>query len=58
MTKKDYKLIAETLKTWAKRRGQPRELSYVASALAEAFSRENQRFDPDKFFEACGVSYE
>ena len=58
MTKKDYELIAEVLYEyiWAK---SSRSIVGVSTAtsiaqdLADVFASENERFDYNKFMEAC-----
>jgi hypothetical protein len=60
MTRKDYKLIAEVLKSgmenWAGWNEKPEEvLSGTARSLATKLAQDNPRFDRAKFLEACGV---
>lgn len=60
MTRKDYKLIAEVLKSanenWAGWNEKPEEvIAGTARSLATKLAQENPRFDRAKFLEACGV---
>lgn len=60
MTRKDYKLIAEVLKSgmenWAGWNEKPEEvIAGTARSLATKMAQENPRFDRAKFLEACGV---
>ena len=56
MTKKDYELIAEVLREYIYMEekcddgGWARE---IALDLADVFASENERFDYNKFMEAC-----
>jgi hypothetical protein len=49
MTKKDYKLIAEAIKSMPPIVAR----SVVASFIAGALAKDNPRFDTQKFFKAC-----
>lgn len=51
MTRKDYKLIAET---FARFSNDDNSIAQVALALALALDKANTNFDYDKFVEACG----
>ena len=63
MTRKDYQLIAEALRAALVRAAiVPRDAdcyrqqhAHDAHALADAFTRENPRFDRARFRTACGV---
>lgn len=50
MSRKDYKLIAETIYPHAK------ESKALLESLALALQRDNPLFNADKFCQACGVS--
>ena len=55
MTKKDYELIAEVLKEYISIE-KPLHIGIALSImedLADVFASENERFDIDKFLEAC-----
>lgn len=60
MTKKDYKLIAEVLKTAIK--GQEEgtagytAMEAVITDMADKLASHNTRFDMDKFLTACGIT--
>jgi hypothetical protein len=64
MTKKDYELIARTL--FGEVYSEPGVLceawenggelyTELVQALAESFAIQNERFDREKFIEACGL---
>lgn len=54
MTKKDYELIARTIRETAKREHYEVAGRTFASQLTVAFMADNPRFNPDKFLDACG----
>ena len=56
-TRQHYKAIAEIIKS---NRGDGVEytLDQVASKLADFFAGDNQRFNRNKFMEACGANEE
>lgn len=66
MTKKDYELLANTIKhermNWKDNSGPVygneavKALGQFAGHLADHLSRENERFDRDRFLSACGVT--
>jgi|TARA_R110000824_G_scaffold178624_3_gene358437 hypothetical protein len=55
MTKKDYELIAEVLKEYIhlEWNNLSRPATSIAQDLADVFASENERFDYNKFMEAC-----
>ena len=61
MTRKDYVLIASTLKTardenMARFGGMARQgIEVAAEAMADALANENPRFDRERFLRACGL---
>ena len=57
MTRKDYVLIAATLKTVLTESGSPcpRTVGLVAHELSINLSVDNPRFDRERFLKACGV---
>lgn len=64
MTKKDYELIAENIKTCVNRVKNTRNdadqiinsIFYgLVANLAQDLEQENPRFNPIKFMEACGI---
>lgn len=59
MTRKDYRLIAAVFRTGYKQvANNDYERAVVAvmvDRLAEALTKENPRFDREKFLKACGV---
>lgn len=60
MTKKDYLLIAEALKTArtdypTQRPDAVQQSEDDAYAIAYALAKENPRFDRARFLEACGI---
>ncbi len=56
MTKKEYELIARTIKSeTTTSSGSVRlALANLTANLTFAFREDNPRFDPDKFIRACG----
>lgn len=52
MTRKDYELIARTLKAYG---NGGESVEDIAKLLAHNLSLENPRFDRERFLEACGV---
>jgi len=65
MTRKDYKLIAETL-LYAKSNaiisgrgnGLYEGINFAAQELARAFATANDQFDAERFLAACGTKQE
>lgn len=58
MTKKDYELIAESIKDvleYQKRPDHAVTVRIVASNLAFVLKLDNPKFDEDKFLTACGI---
>lgn len=59
MTRKDYELIAGTLKTsrgnWIGLVAQIQAIECVAHDMARALKRDNPRFDVNRFLVACGI---
>ena len=56
MTKKDYELIAEVLYEYIWARSSMTSTATatsIAQDLADVFASENERFDYNKFMEAC-----
>ena len=59
MTKRDYELIAEVLREYVwytrfRRRGECRDVvTMIINDLSDVFASENERFDNNKFLEAC-----
>lgn len=71
MSKKHFELVARILREQlsADPRADSRELAYAnmgaravliatAEAFADAFAKENPRFDRDRFLTACGIDNE
>lgn len=54
MTKKDFDLLAETVRTHQWRDDYERFL--FASHLASKLEKTNPRFDRDRFIRACGIT--
>lgn len=55
MTRKDYELVAEQLRfAWARGELTQEGLNNLAEGLADGFKRDNQRFDRERFLNACG----
>jgi Ca2+-binding EF-hand superfamily protein len=52
MTRKDYVSTAEILKNYALELGQG-AFEDLVNDFAEMFEADNERFDSQKFFEAC-----
>jgi hypothetical protein len=59
MTRKDYELIAETIRTARKVEGNNGvvlvSVEHLANTLATDLEIENPRFDRARFLSACGV---
>ena len=61
MTRKDYELIAKAIKTQVElsrtfdEKGEELAVLNIARDLADALTRENPRFDRDRFMVACGL---
>lgn len=62
MTKKDYVLIAKTLAIYNRATSSFNYkvngyalMSEVSMSLAEALKKDNERFDIDKFLQACEI---
>lgn len=55
MTKKDYELIAETIKRIGTRDIELRTIAFIAKRFAHELYLENPRFDEYKFRKACGL---
>lgn len=57
MTKKDYERIADAMKRAFWVMGSRDGLAYATyvQTLAAEFRKDNPRFDPHKFYEACGL---
>ena len=56
MTKKDYELVARSLDVPSCELMKAGVYELVAKALADAFEKDNSKFDRDKFLKACGVT--
>jgi hypothetical protein len=60
VTKKDYQLIADTLrieKTQTRHIEERFGISAAIFALADTFEQQNERFNRKKFLEAAGEEY-
>lgn len=57
MTKKDYERIADAMNRAYWQTGSRDGLAYAtyARSLAAEFVKDNPRFTPHKFYEACGL---
>lgn len=62
LSRKDYKVIAEIIKTSRREEGTTTMLSTewvgprnIATRLADYFAQDNPRFDRDQFLAACGL---
>ena len=54
MTKKDFELIAKTLREVAATRGlSKRNYNKISRVFTEALSQTNERFDSTRFYNAC-----
>jgi hypothetical protein len=54
MTKKDYELIAEVLREYVWYGYECRDVvTMIINDLSDVFASENERFDNNKFLEAC-----
>lgn len=53
MTKKDYAVIADAIRSIDFPLGRRK----AAFALARELGAQNERFDAEKFIEACGIDY-
>lgn len=60
MTKKDYILIAETIREARFHQKDERgrgAIEVVAHRIAESLKKENTRFEMSRFLEACGIEW-
>lgn len=57
MTRKDYERIADAMKRAYWQTGSKDMISYMTYVqnLAVEFRKDNPKFDPQKFYEACGL---
>ena len=54
LTKKDYELIAEVLREYVWYGYECRDVvTMIINDLSDVFASENERFDNNKFLEAC-----
>lgn len=51
------KVIAKELE-WFQNHSERRAITIVARSLADEFARDNERFDRQKFYAACGLNVE
>lgn len=56
MTRKDFELIARTIKRLAGERNGGQSKETVAEAFADALTGTNAGFDRARFLKACGVA--
>lgn len=55
LSKKYYEQIAAAFKAEVEKDNEGRQALYnVALQLADAFGKDNERFDEDRFLKACG----
>ena len=54
MTKKDYKLVAESLK-YSDEQGWTDHIELMAEDMADVFEAHNPKFNRSKFLKACGL---
>ena len=52
MTRKDFQLIADVIKTARATYGDPQTIGLLAQTMAKALETTNPRFDADRFIEA------
>jgi hypothetical protein len=55
MTRKDYVATAEILK-FASDKSHPALFSKIVNEFAVMFAKDNERFDVNRFHEACGYN--
>jgi hypothetical protein len=55
MTRKDYELVAGVLKNLGDQTQNWQAVTLAATHLARAFEAQNDRFDAERFFNACGL---
>ena len=56
MTRKHYKMIADSFKMTVNQGGNVEDLRALALTLCTEFKRENSRFDAIRFVEASGLA--
>lgn len=55
MTKKDYELIADSLRTSYFNTHKSRDVRLAIIDMADALQITNSKFNRDKFLKACGI---
>lgn len=58
MTRKDYEAVARVIRfnyIGSNDESTKSDMRNIASELAIHFEQDNHRFDPQRFFEACGI---
>ena len=56
MTRKDYNLIADAIRTQVAPHNDSNTVWQVANAISDSLALDNPRFDHSRFMQACGVS--
>jgi hypothetical protein len=57
MTRKDYQAIARVISTTTRHVMPHQEWQFMVMSLGNQFARTNERFDHDRWFEACDTEY-
>lgn len=55
MTRKDYKIIAQAIADSREKYGSTMEVAKLIGVLGSRLKEDNPRFNPDKFWQACGL---
>ena len=56
MTRKDYQLIADAIKTQYAPHNDSDTVWQVANAISDSLAMDNPRFDSFRFMQACGLN--
>ena len=56
MTRKDYNLIADAIRTQVAPHNDSDTVWQVANAISDSLAMDNPRFDSFRFMQACGVN--
>lgn len=55
MTRKDYKVIAQAIADSREKYGDDVTVAKLIGVLGSRLKEDNPRFNPDKFWQACGL---
>ena len=57
MTRKDYQAIARVISTTTRHVMPSNEWQYMVTRLGNLFAADNERFDHDRWYDACNTEY-